>query len=94
MIVNISEACAHLGYRSRSTVQRLIHKGHLDGYLRPGGGRAVLLETDFYRLPLTLSGSTIATAAGAVTAAAVASGALVAWRLRHLDLIAVLKTRE
>ena len=51
MIVNISEACAHLGYRSRSTVQRLIQKGHLDGYLRPGGGRAVLLETDPPGLP-------------------------------------------
>ena len=51
MIVNISEACVHLGYRSRSTVQRLIQKGHLDGYLRPGGGRAVLLETDPPGLP-------------------------------------------
>jgi hypothetical protein len=46
MIVNISEACALLGYRSRSTVQRLIKAGHLNAYLRPGGGRAVLLETD------------------------------------------------
>jgi hypothetical protein len=46
MIVNISEACARLGYRSRSTVQRLIKAGHLNAYLRPGGGRAVLLETD------------------------------------------------
>ena len=51
MIVNISEACAHLGYRSRSTVQRLIQKGHLQGYLRPGGGRQVLLETDPPGLP-------------------------------------------
>jgi hypothetical protein len=41
MIVNISEACAHLGYRSRSTVQRLIKAGHLNAYLRPGGGRDV-----------------------------------------------------
>ncbi|MCA3131308.1 MAG: ABC transporter permease [Rhodocyclaceae bacterium] len=58
------------------------------------GWLAALLETDYYRLPLTLSGSTIFTAAGAVAAAAVASGALVAWRVRHLDLVAVLKTRE
>ena len=58
------------------------------------GWLAVLLETDYYRLPLTLSGRTIATAAGAVAAAAAASGALVAWRVRHLDLVAVLKTRE
>jgi hypothetical protein len=51
MVVNISEACAHLGYRSRSTVQRLIKAGHLNAYLRPGGGRAVLLETDPPGLP-------------------------------------------
>ena len=51
MIVNISEACAHLGYRSRSTVQRLIQRGYLRDYLRPGGGRAVLLETDPPGLP-------------------------------------------
>lgn len=51
MIVNISEACAHLGYRSRSTLQRLVRKGHLQMYLRPGGGRQVLLETDPPGLP-------------------------------------------
>jgi hypothetical protein len=51
MIVNISEACAHLGYRSRSTVQRLIKAGHLNAYLRPGGGRAVLLETNPEGMP-------------------------------------------
>jgi hypothetical protein len=51
MVVNISEACAHLGYRSRSTVQRLIKAGHLNAYLRPGGGRAVLLETDPEGMP-------------------------------------------
>lgn len=55
---------------------------------------AVLLETDYYRLPLALSGRTIGSAAGAVAAAAVASAALVAWRVRRLDLVAVLKTRE
>ncbi len=32
-------------------MQRLIRKGHLDDYLRPGGGLAVLLETDPKGMP-------------------------------------------
>jgi hypothetical protein len=31
---------------------------------------------------------------GAVAAAAAASGAAVAWRLRHMDLVEALKARE
>ena len=55
---------------------------------------AVLLQTELYRLPLTVSSRTYAYAAGAVAAAAVVSGIAVAWRIRTLDLVAVLKTRE
>ena len=51
MICNITEASLHLGFRSRSTLQRLVAKGHLDGYLLPGEGREVLLETEPPGLP-------------------------------------------
>jgi putative ABC transport system permease protein len=53
-----------------------------------------LLETELYRLPLALSTQTYLYAAGSVALAATASGLAVAWRVRHLDLVAVLKTRE
>ena len=45
MIFSITEASLHLGFRSRSTLQRLVAKGHLDGYRVPSNGREVLLET-------------------------------------------------
>jgi hypothetical protein len=45
VIVNTSEAAKHLGYRTRTTLQRLLRDGHLDRYRVPGGGRQVLLET-------------------------------------------------
>jgi hypothetical protein len=45
MILNLSEATLHLGYRSRSTLQRLVRDGHLDAYRMPCNGREVLLET-------------------------------------------------
>ena len=45
MILNLSEAALHLGYRSRSTLQRLVRDGHLDAYRMPCNGREVLLET-------------------------------------------------
>ena len=45
IIYNITEASLHLGFRSRSTLQRLVAKGYLDAYLRPSDGREVLLET-------------------------------------------------
>jgi hypothetical protein len=46
MILNTSEAARHLGYRTRTTLQRLLRDGHLVDYRVPGGGRQVLLETD------------------------------------------------
>jgi hypothetical protein len=45
MICNITDASLHLGFRSRTTLQRLVAKGHLAAYLRPSDGREVLLET-------------------------------------------------
>lgn len=53
-----------------------------------------LLATELYRLPLAISTQTYLYASGVVAAAAVVSGLAVAWRVRHLDLVAVLKTRE
>jgi putative ABC transport system permease protein len=53
---------------------------------------ARVLDTELYRFPLVLRAPTFAFAF--VVVAAAASGLLVARRLRHLDLIAVLKTRE
>jgi len=53
-----------------------------------------LIETELYRLPLAITTQTYLYSAGLVAAAAIASGAAVAWRVRHLDLVAVLKTRE
>lgn len=46
MILNISEASLHLGFLSRSTLQRLVQKGHLNGYRVPNDGREVLLQTE------------------------------------------------
>ena len=51
MILNTSEAALHLGYKSRSTLQRLLRDGCLDRYKVPGGGRQVLLETSPEGLP-------------------------------------------
>jgi putative ABC transport system permease protein len=52
------------------------------------------LNAELYRIPLVVETSTFAVAAAVVIAAALVSGLLVARRLRQLDLIAVLKTRE
>jgi putative ABC transport system permease protein len=52
------------------------------------------LSAELYRIPFVIHGSTFLFATFVVTAAAALSGILVARRLRHLDLIAVLKTRE
>jgi putative ABC transport system permease protein len=54
----------------------------------------VLIETELYRLPLAITTHTYLYAAALVAGAAGASGAAVAWRVRRLDLVAVLKTRE
>lgn len=52
------------------------------------------MRSDFYRVPLVLEPSTYAFAAVVVAASAVVSGLIVQRRLQHLDLVAVLKTRE
>jgi putative ABC transport system permease protein len=63
-----------------------------------GWGLAVLLArsvaSDLYRFPVAMTGATFAFAALVTVAAALGSGALVARRVRGLDLVAVLKTRE
>jgi hypothetical protein len=51
VILNCTEAALHLGFRSRTTLQRLLRDGHLSEYRVPGGGRQVLLETDPLGLP-------------------------------------------
>jgi len=52
------------------------------------------IDTELMRLPLVISGRTLIRASLIVMLAALLSGLLVARRLRHLDLIEVLKTRE
>lgn len=55
---------------------------------------AQAMTTDLYRIPAVVPPAVMGWAAVAVGVAAVASALLVARRLRHLDLISVLKTRE
>jgi putative ABC transport system permease protein len=52
------------------------------------------IDTELMRLPLVISMRTLARAAAIVAVAALLSGLLVARRLKRLDLIEVLKTRE
>jgi putative ABC transport system permease protein len=52
------------------------------------------VESDLYRMPVFVSGETYAFALLVTLAAAAFSGALAAGRIRRLDLVAVLKTRE
>lgn len=52
------------------------------------------VDTELMRLPLVVSGRTFALAFAVTAGAALLSGLLVGWRLRRLDLVAVLKTRE
>lgn len=52
------------------------------------------IDTELMRLPLVISARTYAFAFIIVAGAALLSGLLVRWRLRRLDLIEVLKTRE
>jgi len=54
----------------------------------------ILLNTELYRMPLVINRSSYAVAFVVVVLAAFVSGLLVRWRLRHLDLVEVLKTRE
>jgi hypothetical protein len=46
MICNLTEASLHLGYRARSTLQRLVRDGQLAAYRVPGNGREILLDTN------------------------------------------------
>ncbi len=67
--------------------------GFLIGY-----GLAALVtyafDTELYRIPLVIERSTYGLAAVVIIAAALVSGLVVRRRLDHLDLVAVLKTRE
>ncbi|MDM7921435.1 MAG: FtsX-like permease family protein [Pyrinomonadaceae bacterium] len=53
-----------------------------------------VVDAEIVRLPMVLSVQTFVYSALIVIVAAAVSGLLVAWRLRRMDLIAVLKTRE
>lgn len=52
------------------------------------------LATELYRLPLVVEPSTFAYALVVTTGAVASSGLAVAWKIRSLDIVAVLKARE
>lgn len=54
----------------------------------------VSLQTDLFRIPLVVDASTYALSAAVVFVSACISGLIVRQRLDHLDLVAVLKTKE
>ena len=54
----------------------------------------IAIDTEIIRFPLVVSPRTYALAFLVVAGSGLLSGYLVRWRLRHLDLVAVLKTRE
>ena len=54
----------------------------------------IAIDTELIRFPLVISARTYVLAFLVVAASAFLSGYLVQWRLRHLDLVTVLKTRE
>ena len=54
----------------------------------------VVVDTELIRFPLLISRKTYALAFLVIAVSAFLSGFLVRWRLRNLDLVAVLKTRE
>jgi putative ABC transport system permease protein len=67
--------------------------GMVMGYIF-AGALVAAFNTELYRFPLVVSPRTFAYAASAVLVAAAMSGLAVRRRLDHLDLVAVLKTRE
>jgi putative ABC transport system permease protein len=67
--------------------------GMVLGYLF-AGALVAAFNTELYRFPLVVSPRTYAYAASAILVAATLSGLAVRRRLDHLDLVAVLKTRE
>ena len=54
----------------------------------------IAIDTELIRFPLVVSARTYALSFLVVVVSAFLSGYLVRWRLRRLDLVAVLKTRE
>lgn len=58
------------------------------------GGIVSLMQTELYRVPLIINGQTLALSGLVVVGSALLSGAMAWRRLRNLDLVAVLKTRE
>ena len=52
------------------------------------------MQTELYRMPLVVHANTYALSVLIVSAAAVATSAIIYRRLRYLDLVEVLKTRE
>ena len=54
----------------------------------------ISIDTELVRFPLVISARTYSLAFIVVVISAFVSAYLVRWRLRHLDLVAVLKTRE
>jgi putative ABC transport system permease protein len=93
-----------LGFTERETTivllgeQALIALAAVPMGLLLGYGAAAALMPEFdreaFRLPLTVSARTMVAASLASLLAALLCGLLVARRLKHLDLIGVLKTRE
>lgn len=55
---------------------------------------STMVDTEMFRIPLVINPSTYATAVVVIVVAAILSGLVVRRRLDHLDLIAVLKTRD
>lgn len=51
MLLNVSEASLHLGFKSRTPLQRLLRDGFLDDYRAGHRGRQVLLESAPAGLP-------------------------------------------
>jgi putative ABC transport system permease protein len=70
-----------------------IPAGLIAGYAC-AGIMVAAFETELYRFPLVVSTRTFAYAASSVLVAAAISGLAVRRQLDHLDLVAVLKTRE
>ncbi|SFM50721.1 ABC transporter permease [Marinobacter zhejiangensis] len=93
-----------LGYTSREVGHILLGElvvilmlGIPVGWLLGQGMAAALvlsLQTELYRVPLTMTTQTLALSAAVVLVSAIASGAIAWRRLVRLDLVAVLKTRE
>jgi putative ABC transport system permease protein len=54
----------------------------------------VAMQTELYRMPLVVNAKTYAISVAIVAIASIGTGALLYRRLSHMDLVAVLKTRE